>query len=242
MILCIDCGNTRIKWGLIHEDAEHAPRWLAQGALATADAAHLGDTLPAGLKPQRIIGCNVSGEAVAAAVAASLRQPVQWNAAHTTQAGVRNGYEVPEQLGADRWAALIGARALHTGPCLVVNAGTATTIDHLDASGRFCGGLILPGLSLMHRALARNTAQLPHRPGLYQALPRNTTDAIASGALHATLGAMERMFAPLAEDPRALCLISGGAAQDLIAHSSLHGMLVENLVLEGLARIARNNP
>ena len=70
--------------------------------------------------------------------------------AEVERCGVRNLYERPEQLGPDRWAALIAARALHSsGPALVVNAGTATTVDMLSGDGRFLGGSILPGVELM---------------------------------------------------------------------------------------------
>ena len=151
-----------------------------------------------------------------------------------TACGVKNGYDTPQQLGADRWAALIGARALHAGPAVVVMAGTATTIDALDAQGLFRGGLILPGLALMRAALARNTADLPHAAGHYRAQPTNTDDAIVSGAIHATLGAIERIHATLGED--ALCLLSGGAAQELAPQLDLPFRLIDNLVLEGLAR------
>jgi type III pantothenate kinase len=151
---------------------------------------------------------------------------------------VINAYDDPARLGADRWAALIGARGWHAGPALVVMAGTATTIDVLDAAGRFRGGLILPGLDLMRQALARNTAGLPQASGTYRDLPTNTDDAIESGILMATLGAIERMAAracrPVSAD---FCvLLSGGAADLLAPHIELPLMRIDNLVLEGLAR------
>ncbi|MCK9284859.1 MAG: type III pantothenate kinase [Rhodocyclaceae bacterium] len=234
MILCLDCGNTRIKWGL--HDGE---RWCGGGALATIDAAALVRYLPLGATFDRIIGCNVAGAAVAAAVASALPgAAVRWNAACSEQGGVLNGYDRPAQLGADRWAALIGARALHRGDCLVINAGTATTVDALDAAGYFRGGLILPGLSLMRASLAQATAQLPAARGRYSELPTNTDDAIESGIIHATLGAIERMFRALGAVPDARCLLSGGAAADLATHLTLPVLAIDNLVLEGLARLA----
>ena len=121
---------------------------------------------------------------------------------------VRNSYEQAGQLGADRWAALIGARALHRGPVVVVvMAGTATTVDLLDETGVFLGGLIFPGFDLMRGSLARNTAQLPYADGSYTAQPRRTADAIFSGCLHAQAGAVERLFAQFAIHPAAKCLV-----------------------------------
>ncbi len=197
------------------------------------------DDLVAGLpgQPTRIIACNVAGESVRQrieALAARLGLPLAWLISSVAACGVRNGYDIPRQLGADRWAALIGARALHAGACVVVMAGTATTIDAMDDSGLFRGGLILPGLALMRSALARNTADLPHATGHYRAEPTNTDDAIVSGAIHATLGAIERMHGALGTN--ALCLLSGGAAAELLPHIRVPHRQVGNLALEGLAR------
>lgn len=233
-VLCVDCGNTRLKWGLRQEGS-----WREQGALPIAQAATLEGVLP---RPfQRIVACNVAGPSVAACLAQMadrLGVVLEWVRSLPRQCGVVNLYESPMQLGADRWAALIGARHLHPGACLVVNGGTATTVDMLSAEGEFRGGLILPGLTMMGAALAAGTAALAATAGEYRSLPRNTADAIASGCLDATLGAIERMFARLEAPADGLCLLSGGAAPDLASRLSLPHRRVENLVLEGLARIA----
>lgn len=231
-ILCVDCGNTRLKWGLRREDS-----WIAEGALPIAEAAGLMDALPQ--RPTRLVACNVAGADVQARIEAAIGGiPLRWLRSGPALCGVTSGYDNPSQLGADRWAALIGAHALHSGACLVVNAGTATTIDALDADGHFQGGLILPGLELMRRALAGNTADLPLARGSFRELPRNTDDAIVSGSVQATLGAIERMFAPLAALPDACCLLSGGAAGELEPWLAIPHRRVNNLVLEGLAVFA----
>jgi len=233
MILCLDAGNSRLKYGLFDDTG-----WRIQGALDYQAFDDLRAQFPE--RPARVVACNVAGEATRRrieALAGSLALPLEWLTSSATACGVSNGYDNPRQLGADRWAALIAARALHAGPSVVVMAGTATTIDALDDKGVFRGGLILPGLSLMRAALARNTADLPHAAGQYKAQPSNTDDAIVSGAIHATLGAIERMSATLGED--ALCLLSGGAATELAPHLDLRHRLVDNLVLEGLARYSQ---
>src|SRR5258707_3910955 len=81
-----------------------------------------------------------------------------WVKAKRRECGVTNGYGRPDQLGADRWAALIGAWSILRGPCLVVSAGTATTVDILRGDGGFVGGGILPGLDLMKSSPGRNPA------------------------------------------------------------------------------------
>ena len=90
-------------------------------------------------------------------------------------------------------SALIGARRLSSDACVVVNAGTAMTVDALTAKGEFIGGIIVPGFDLMHEALAANTARLSSQRGDFSAFPRNTRDAITSGAIQASCGAVERM-------------------------------------------------
>lgn len=235
MKLCLDCGNTRIKWGLRDDNA-----WRATGAVPSARPIELLAALTPYPDPDAVVASNVAGPKVETALGVLFPQGVRWILAGESAGDVRNGYATPHHLGADRWAALVGARALHEGPCLVVNAGTATTIDLLHGDGRFPGGLILPGLGLMRRSLAQGTAQLPDTQGAYAAVPDNTRDAISSGALHATLGAIERMARALAhrDSGAPFCLLSGGNAELLAPHLELPHRIETHLVLHGLARLA----
>jgi type III pantothenate kinase len=116
---------------------------------------------------------------------------------------------------------------------LIVTAGTATTIDALDASGRFLGGMILPGLGTMAQSLALSTAQLPQVETKWSGkhFADNTPDAIISGCVQAQVGAIMRARAQL---PDAHCLLSGGAAQYLFPCLPPPIELVEQLVLRGL--------
>ena len=233
MILCLDCGNTRLKWGV-----RDGQRWVASGALMHADIPQLATVLSEWPRAQHVIGCNVASEERGTSIETALGFPVRWIKASAAARGVTNSYDDPTALGADRWAALIGAHAMRCGNAVVVLAGTATTIDVLDAQGRFCGGLILPGIGLMTASLAQGTARLPSVPGIYRPLPRNTRDAIASGAVHATLGAIERMHEQLPPGEPSICLLSGGAAGFLQPYLRQPYRQVDNLVLEGLATIS----
>jgi len=240
MILLLDAGNTRIKWRLLAEGAESLPA-QPEGNLSHAELGTLTELLASQPSIQRIVGSNVAGPGIAAetaCIAARSQISPEWLRPSAEQCGVRNHYARPETLGADRWAALIGARAQHSGPALVVTAGTATTLDLLDGEGNFLGGTILPGVELMRRALAGNTAQLPLADGHYCDAPKNTADAIHSGILQAQAGAVERMFRQIAGDPSALCLLGGGAAEVFAPLLGLPLRRTSNLVLDGLARIA----
>jgi type III pantothenate kinase len=236
-VLAVDAGNTRIKWGLAK-----GAQWRALGAAAVDEfERHAEETWPPLPAPECIAVANVAGAAVLARLQRLFAQrfaevPVTWLRAVRAAGGVTNGYDDPAQLGVDRWAALVAARARHAGDCLVVMAGTATTIDRLDASGAFRGGMILPGLDLMKRALATGTAGLPLAQGTYRDEPRNTSDAIESGCLAAQAGAIERAYARLpAGSP---CFLSGGGARTLAPVLAFTPREVEHLVLEGVLRLA----
>jgi len=236
MILAVDCGNSRLKWGL-HENGG----WRKTGTVPVSELARLEKSWRRLASVDKVIVANVAGQAVRRrleAIFARRSMVAVWAKAKRRECGVTNGYGQPMQLGADRWAALIGAWSILRGPCLVVTAGTATTVDVLRGDGRFVGGAILPGLELMKRSLARNTAGLPLARGRFAAEPRNTADAIETGCLLAQVGAIERAFAPM--ERGAACVIAGGAAHRIARHLSIPVRLVDNLVMEGLVRIAED--
>lgn len=239
-MIAIDAGNTRIKWGIHDGEA-----WLERGALPTGEVEKLAVLVARWPEYARVVACNVAGEAVERAVERALSPrfaPPLWLRSSAEQCGVRNGYEEHWRLGADRWAALVAARgqqlAQKAGDFLVVCAGTATTVDWLDAGGLFRGGLILPGIDLMRASLARNTAQLPAAAGEFRDEPRSTVDAIASGCLHAQIGAIERMYGRLPVESMPVCLLTGGAAEKIAPHLAVPFQFSEHLILDGLVRFA----
>ncbi len=238
-ILAIDAGNTRIKWGLWEERG-----FIARGSVLTVRATELADALHMLARPQRVIGSNVAGEKVGAQIRQALapwRLMPEWIVSRQRQCGVVSCYVQPEQLGSDRWAALIGAHARQARACLVVNVGTAVTIDALTHEGEFLGGLIVPGIELMSRSLATGTAGLPNEAGQFEPFPTSTANAIYSGAIHAICGAIERMeHALAAAGHREAEIIVGGGGGDLVAaRLTQPATQAPNLVLEGLIAIAR---
>lgn len=239
VLLAIDAGNTRIKWGIRRGDA-----WAQRDSLPTAEAARLADRLEASPRPQRAIATNVAGAQVESQLENACRRlgvPLLMVRSERERLGVTNGYGEPSQLGADRWAALIAAHHLRAGHKLVVNAGTALTIDALAGDGRFLGGLIAPGPALMRRSLDRGTAGLRLTEGAFHDFPRSTPDAITSGAIQAGVGAIVRMRDAMASQALApgIVVLSGGAAPELAPHLPLEFAIHENLVLDGLALLAR---
>jgi type III pantothenate kinase len=241
VILAIDAGNSRVKWGW-HDGEE----WVNIATVSliefAASSDHINPFSITHADPERIVISNVAGEGAHQLLVnwtSIFDAAPLWLHGEAERCGVTNCYERPEQLGPDRWAALIAARSSHNGPCLVVNAGTATTVDMLSADGVFLGGAILPGVELMRFVLHEHTGRLPIQEGRYREAPRNTLDAIETGCRHAQAGAIERMYRAFRElDGHPLCLVSGGAGPSLMEQLSVPRRYVENLVLDGLARIA----
>jgi type III pantothenate kinase len=235
MIVCLDSGNTRIKWG-VHD----GHKWLSQGAVAHADIDQLGRLPGDWPHPDKVMLANVAGAKVAGMIREQLAEwlPVFSEArSEARRCGVTNRYRNPGQLGVDRWCALIGARSLSQSAAIVVMAGTATTIDTLDADGNFLGGLILPGGELMRRSLAVDTAALPFADGQHADYPRCTDDAIVTGTIEAQVGAIERAWQRLGNIDK-VCLLSGGNAASLAPHLGIRWRAVDNLPMEGLLRLA----
>jgi type III pantothenate kinase len=242
-ILVMDAGNTRIKWGLHEGDA-----WRATGAVGTREAGALTQALAAlPLVPGRVLAANVAGAPAREAIEAAARAlgvRAGFLVASAQCCGVRNGYREPGRLGADRWAALVGARTRVAGPCVVANAGTAITVDALDGAGSFLGGMILPGVDLMLRVLAQGTADLVAARGAFAEFPDATADAMTTGALSAAAGAVVAMVARVRRRCGAepALLLTGGGAPELLPLLPADALHLERLVLEGLVAIAAAEP
>lgn len=250
--MAIDIGNTRLKWAL-YAAPHPGAKLLRHGAVFLETIDSLAEAEWAGLEaPHSMLGCVVAGDAVRRRVEAQMELwdlDPHWVVPSAHEAGVRNGYDHPSRLGADRWVALIGARSRvlaaaalaggTTRPALVVMVGTAVTVDALDAAGLFLGGLILPGFGLMLKALEMGTAGLKVPTGEVVDFPTNTSDALMSGGAHAIAGAIEQQVQRLRARTGAmpLLLMTGGAALKLAPITGLPFEAVDTLIFEGLLQM-----
>jgi len=246
--LALDVGNTRLKWAQYAAPVAGSPV-LAHGAVFLENIDKLADNewrcLPA---PAQVLGCVVAGDAVKRRVEEQMELwdvAPRWVVPSAQEAGVSNGYDHPARLGADRWVAMIGARhrLLARGikkPCIVVMVGTAVTVEALDATGKFLGGIILPGHGIMLRALESGTAGLHVPTGEVTDFPTNTSDALTSGGTFAIAGAVQRMVENITrhcgQAPE--CIMTGGAGWKMVPSMSVHVELVESLIFDGLLEIA----
>lgn len=254
-MLTIDAGNSRVKWALFD-----AADKLVQRGVFTHD-----ELLSGAMRPEAWTDCyraviaNVAGaqfaERIRTLLGADMDQ--RWIRAAASGFGITNAYAVPEQLGCDRWAALVGARQYATRSCVVVNAGTALTVDALllDAlSGEylFAGGVILPGYRLQQQALLNGVHGIRQLPasavsGAVRKIPTDTGTAVQSGVLLAMAGAIEKVAAMVSVASGGLavrCVLSGGDAelllQELRDSAAVSDIVaVEDLVLRGLLQMGR---
>jgi len=250
-LLAIDAGNTRVKWGLFD----------AAGNLLETKA-YLYQELENAHFPtaSRTIISNVAGKAAADAIKNKLAHEtdVEWLIAQQNACGVFNGYDTPSQLGTDRWAALIGAWHLKKSTCIVVNAGTAITIDALIAKNNraeFIGGLILPGFHLMQNSLHTGTAKLPKvsenfsKENLNFLLGKNTKEAMQYGSVAAILGAITQVHLTVTKQTQQspIIIVSGGdagiihhtLAKETIPYTVKYSIdTIEHVVLHGLYRLS----
>ena len=246
-----------------NEDLAGVRQWLAvhlaQSDVVRAEAVDSDiPGIPTRAKPAW--GVNVAGSAQQAALDAVFGEfgyTIAWHKASARQGRLINGYTLPTQLGADRWASLLGVMGrtprVHP-PILLASFGTATTIDLIGPDDVFEGGVILPGPLMMARALAYGTANLPLAQGTSALFPKDTSGAIATGISSAQAGAVLRQYllAHAQYKVAPTVYVAGGAwegveteTRRLLDQTSLsllgrpaHIETLQHPVLDGLALIA----
>ena len=244
MMLLLDVGNTTVKWIVReHQRMGVAGRFQHRGEDFSALALAAWRDLPA---PEKIVVSNVAGSVIDATLSSWLQahwglEPVFVHAVEKAS-GVTNAYPRPADLGADRWAALIGAHASAAGAVCIVDCGTAVTLDFLAADGDHQGGVILPGVAMLERMLLNNTSdiRLSGGPQFARLFARGTGDAVHGGAVYMVTAAIDRIVADMgvAAGDRPEVIITGGDAgqiQSLLSCSTRHD---PDLVLKGLAILA----
>jgi type III pantothenate kinase len=242
MLLVIDIGNTRTKWALAGDDGNLVELEVCMNANVAASNLSV-----AARKADGALIANVAGETMAQQIL-QLLTPLQpeFIAVSKQACGVTNN-NYPA-LGTDRWAALIAVRHRVKQAVLVVNAGTAITMDALTEKGVFLGGTIMPGLHLMHASLNQHAAQINIHAGSGDAIlnnfPTNTQDATQAGCMNAVVGAICLMLKRLEKHSGWLpkLVISGGDASKIaeaLKPELKQVMMMEYLVLHGLVLLAK---
>ena len=239
MILLGDIGNSYQKWALFD-----GGRLGPVGRVAHDDADGLGRLLAIYREsgPSRTLVSSVGGAARNDLLSGALetaRLPAgEFVATPPQGAGIRVGYDVPRELGCDRYLAMVAARRRYGGALIVVDCGTAVTLDAVEADGRHLGGAIVPGRRLMRDALLKGTAGVRFSTVSAKATyGRSTAEGVAIGTLHAQAGAVdalvERMSAGLGGTPTRVLTGGDAAVVEPLLKARYHNH--PDLVLEGLA-------
>ena len=245
--LLLDAGNTRLKWGILEHGNIRRTGHVSQARIREKGLRAMTTRIPRDV--DAVLASNVAGTSFATrlsgVIGAHCGCDVHFARTERSGWGVSNSYAQPRRMGVDRWVAMVGAWAETGAACLVVDAGTAVTIDALDDSGHHLGGQIIAGVATMTNALASGTSDLPAvKPGAGRAeagldmFASSTAVAIRKGAHNAVAGAVGRAFRALQSasyDP-VLVLTGGDSSRilDALEETPLHR---PHLVLQGLAHM-----
>ena len=249
-VLLLDAGNSRLKWGVLEDGSIRRTGHISQEQIREKGLSVLTTKLPRRVDVVRAsnVAGNSFGTRLSGVVGLHCNADIHFARSEKRGWGVTNSYRRPRLLGVDRWVAMIGAWTEAQAACLIVDAGTAVTLDAIDDEGMHLGGQIIPGVETMLDSLSSATSDIPlvkaaakHSPGDLKMFGHNTAAAAREGAQNAIVAAIDRAFRTLqanAYDP-AIVLTGGGASRILgaLEASPVHR---PNLVLQGLAHMLEN--
>ena len=233
MILDIDIGNSYLKWRLI--DGSDVIKKGSQIVDSILDSSIFERDILENISGARL--CSVVSEATTIALSKKLfsHYDVVLERACVSKfaGGVTCGYDKPSRLGVDRWLAMVAAYNKHHQAVLVIDAGSAVTLDVVDQNGFHLGGYILPGTSLMVESLRRGTKNVKVDVFDTQSLVpgKNTEDAAVNGILLSLISTIKTLTVSY---PFKLVL-SGGSAPAILKHLNMDVDYVPDLVLDGLS-------
>ncbi|MGB5627858.1 MAG: type III pantothenate kinase [Woeseiaceae bacterium] len=245
--LLMDVGNSRIKWGVLEDGQIRRTGHISRERIRDKGLQVITTKIPR--RVDEVFVSNVAGTSFATRLSGVVGMHCECDVrfARTARSGwgVTNGYTQPRRMGVDRWVAMIGAFAELKSACVVVDVGTAMTIDALDDGGQHLGGQIVAGVATMANALATAASDIPEvkpAPGRGQAdlamFAHNTAAAVREGAQNAVAGAVDRAIQTLRSNAyKPVVVLTGGDASRILnalCETPLHR---PHLVLQGLAHM-----
>jgi len=249
--LLLDVGNSRLKWGVLDEDGIHQTGHVSQEKIREQGLAVLTSKLPRRVDIVR--ASNVAGTSfgtrLSGVIGIHCNADVHFARSEKRGWGVSNGYRQPRLLGVDRWVAMIAAWAELQSSCLIVDAGTAVTLDAIDDDGFHLGGQIIPGVEAMLDSLLSATSDISlvkisskHSADDLKMFSRNTAAAIREGSQNAVAGAIERAIRTLQSNSyNPTVILTGGGASHILGALDEAPLHRPDLVLQGLAYMLEND-
>ena len=253
MLLAIDIGNTNLVIGCIRDDKILFKARIATDSIRTSDqyGVEIKSMLEAyGVKRSDIDDCIISS--VVPPVFNSVRtgvikiigkQPMVVGPGLKT--GLNIHVDVPSQVGSDRIVIAVAALAEYKAPLLLLDMGTATTIEAVEPDNVYMGGVIIPGVRVSLDALTSRTAQLPgislDQPK--QVIGKNTVDCMRSGMMYGTAAMIDGLVDRMEEElgHRCTLIATGGLAQFITPLCRREIILEKDLLLKGLNIIYKKN-
>ncbi len=239
MRLLVDVGNTQVKY--VTQGAGISTPF---SALVYIDYQLFIEQLRKGLFANitEVILANVHGNEILDAIEKWTRQhSIAFIQVHSEAKafGIRSSYQQPERLGVDRWLAMIGAKQLYPDKnLLIIDAGTATTVDLLNADGQHCGGWIMPGVQTMFNSLLSGTKKIIATANVTASLRfgKDSSNCLNNGSWAMTIGAIKEAILQ-ANNSLTLdkVLITGGNSQNIIDLLAADCQLEPALVFHGLS-------
>ena len=253
MLLTIDVGNTNMVFGLYEGDKLRGSFRISTNAERTSD--ELGMQIS-----QYYHFHGIDRAETRAVIIASVVPPVMYTlinairkylrvqplvAGKDVDIGIENKYANPREVGADRLVNAVSAVRKYGKPLIIVDIGTATTFDAIDAAGAYQGGAIFPGIKVAMEALFLKASKLPRvdieRPE--HAIGKTTVQSMQSGAVRGYVGALTGIITDIQRElgGRARVVATGGMGRMMAAYCDLIDEVDPNLTLEGLRLIYENN-
>ncbi len=243
MNLLLDIGNSSVNWVLQEQDE------FASGGAFSYEKNNLEQSLQENLlfleKPSSVLVSNVAGVKVSNSLNSWVKKQWQqelWQPCVSTKfKDLKNSYSDVQQMGLDRWLAMVAGWEEHQTALCLVGCGTALTIDVIDSSGEHLGGYIVPGIELMQRALVSSTEQINvvvnNKASLEYA--KDTQAAINNGAFLAAVSMIDHVRDKFANESKCKpkCIISGGMAELIKPFLDYPFEYEPNLVLTGLSML-----
>jgi len=243
MVAVFDIGNTNVHVGLYQERE-----------LVYKDVYHTRKELPPAKIIKMIADEKLEGAAIASVVPRRTRQITGILRKHKvkslvvssrTESGLKYSYHDPSTLGADRIAALAGALSRYKKNVIVVDAGTATTIDVVRRDGFHIGGIICPGMQILAESIHRRTAQLPKTTVVKprRLIGKSTEECIQSGVFNGTIVMINGLIQDIRRQVRGdyYCVSTGGAGEIIARYVDEIDEYCEDLCLYGALDIYYRN-